>query len=236
MIRARISTVRGHFAAAFVSARSRWTEREGLVLSLTDEAGHTGLGEASPLPGFSRETLAECRTQLSAFQAFPDLDGDAPTLARAIGEASARLKAPAARHALETALFDLAGRRRGEPVWWLLRAASGAPQTVPSLLPLAGVIPLDNPAATAQRARRALARGLRTLKFKIGSDLPAEIEALRAVRAAVGEAIELRLDANRAWPAAEAHAAADALVSLRPEFIEEPSDGSGRQLARAAGP
>ena len=32
-------------------------EREGLIIILTDLNGHTGMGEISPLPGFSRETL-----------------------------------------------------------------------------------------------------------------------------------------------------------------------------------
>ena len=32
-------------------------QREGLVLILTDADGHIGIGEISPLPGFSRETI-----------------------------------------------------------------------------------------------------------------------------------------------------------------------------------
>jgi o-succinylbenzoate synthase len=232
MITSTLRTVRGRMAAPFASARSRWTEREGLLLTLTDDQGRTGVGEASPLPGFSRDTVAECRSELSALATFPDLDGD---LASAVAEASARLEAPAARHALETALFDLAGQRRGEPVWWLLRAASGAPKAVPPMLPLAGLIQLDDPERSAARARRALARGLRTLKLKIGRNFPAELEALQAVRRAVGAGVELRLDANRAWSASEARAALDVLAPLRPEFVEEPTDDlSGEWPVRLA--
>ena len=32
-------------------------QRDGLILILTDTSGHFGMGEISPLPGFSRETM-----------------------------------------------------------------------------------------------------------------------------------------------------------------------------------
>ena len=39
--------------------------REGLLLQLqADEGGELGWGESSPLPGFSRESLAEAADQL----------------------------------------------------------------------------------------------------------------------------------------------------------------------------
>jgi O-succinylbenzoate synthase len=40
-------------------------KREGLVVKLTNPDGMVGWGEVAPLPGFSRETLEEVRTQFS---------------------------------------------------------------------------------------------------------------------------------------------------------------------------
>ena len=39
--------------------------RSGLLVELTDDDGRTGLGETSPLPGFSDETLDEAVAQLT---------------------------------------------------------------------------------------------------------------------------------------------------------------------------
>ena len=38
-------------------ARRSWPERESLLLRLSDEGGQRGLGEATPLPGYSPDRL-----------------------------------------------------------------------------------------------------------------------------------------------------------------------------------
>ena len=43
--------------------------RAGLLVSVEDEQGHAGIGEAAPLPGLHRETLAEASAQLVALAA-----------------------------------------------------------------------------------------------------------------------------------------------------------------------
>ncbi|MEW5993410.1 MAG: hypothetical protein AB1744_03345, partial [Candidatus Zixiibacteriota bacterium] len=40
------------------------TGREGIIIELSDDAGHVGLGEVSPLAGFSLESLDEAIAQL----------------------------------------------------------------------------------------------------------------------------------------------------------------------------
>ena len=224
MIRSRLQRFHGRMSAPFVNAHERFVEREGLLFTLTHESGAEGQGEASPLPGFSRDTLEQCGAELETVRDFPSLFGSPKTVVQAIAEASSALSMPAARHALETALFDLAGKLRGEPVWWLLRAASGGPQHVPSLMPLAAVIPMGEPEATVEQALATVARGVRTLKLKVGRDLTRELETLRSVRRAVSGGVELRLDANRAFGAAQAREALAAFAPLRPELVEEPSD------------
>jgi O-succinylbenzoate synthase len=39
-------------------------DRRGLVVTLTDEMGHVGFGEASPLPDYSPDTLLQCERAL----------------------------------------------------------------------------------------------------------------------------------------------------------------------------
>lgn len=73
--------------------------RPGFLLRLFDDLGRTGVGEASPLPGRSPDTPADCRAALARLPPAMDLPSTPP----------------AACFALETALLDLHGELRGEP-------------------------------------------------------------------------------------------------------------------------
>jgi hypothetical protein len=46
------------------NARRTWTERAAQLITLQSDDGTRGFGEASPLPGFSRDTLEECGAAL----------------------------------------------------------------------------------------------------------------------------------------------------------------------------
>src|SRR5690606_7471447 len=53
-------------------ARHTWRERRVLRLTLSDGAGHVGVGDAAPLPGFSPETLDAVRSDLETLpRSFP---------------------------------------------------------------------------------------------------------------------------------------------------------------------
>src|SRR5262249_35984760 len=91
----------------------------GAWLELRDDAGRTGFGEASPLPGFSIDSLDDAVRAMDRFVVDrPRLD---EVTGEAIGGAAADLApTPAARFAVETALFDLAGQARGASIAELL--------------------------------------------------------------------------------------------------------------------
>lgn len=191
------------FSAPIVSAQLSATGR-GLLLELRDSAGRIGRGEASPLPGYSSDTLAECESALRA----ADWTLGVPTLAP-----------PAAQMAAETALLDLHGQREGQPIHVLL---GGRP---------AATVPLASLVADLPAARAALARGVRTLKVKIGMDPARELALLRAMRNERGDDFALRLDANRRLPAAHAPRLLAALAPLGVEYVEEPTPPDAPLLA-----
>lgn len=242
------------------NARRQWRRRDGLLLRLTSEDGAVGLGEASPLPGYSTETLERCAEGLRQlpwealsfaldehWTQTPDrceeglrrLSGE--TLSFGLGDgplalsaATERVLAPlpaAARCAVETALLDLAAQRRGVPLATLLRGETPAPVAVSALL--TG----ESPDAVLGSARAAVGRGFTVLKLKLGRPDGAEWElaAVRLLRQRLGPAIGLRLDANRAWSLAEASERLAALAELRPELIEEPL-ADVRELLRLRSP
>jgi o-succinylbenzoate synthase len=196
--------------------------RSGLLLAVEDERGRIGLGEASPLPGYSPDDLPSCQAALAGLDAsaLGALTADGTELGPALRAASAVIpeRLPAARHALETALLDLLAQAQGAPLWALLARAVGR-RDVPSLVPLAVLIDGPNPVGAA---RSAVERGARTIKLKLGRRaFSEELACIVALRAALGPAIQLRLDVNRRWRGSEALAQLAALAHLRPELVEE---------------
>jgi L-alanine-DL-glutamate epimerase-like enolase superfamily enzyme len=207
-----------------VTARGPWTSRESLVLTLRDRFGQVGRGEASPLPNYSRDDAAACRTALA--NALGKLDVPPPEedawdwLTRVLAPFEGSLAdLPSARFALETALVDLGARRMGLSVAeWLAGGRSLAP------IARSGLVDLASP-ELEEDARALVSREIRTLKAKMGArPLAHDLDALARLHAAVGEEVTLRLDANGGFRR-DPRAALEALAPFAPELVEEPTDG-----------
>ena len=206
------------------NARQVWRRRSGLLVDLYADAEH-GLGEASPLPGYSTDTLADAETALAGL--------NVRSLWRALQlpKIQAALKAvaellpstlPAARMALETAALDWRARRDGVSAAALLGVG---PRGERALAWLVG--------ATAHAdLRSAEVAGYRHFKLKIGApgDLAAEMATVMEVRRSLSSDSRLRLDANQSWTEAQAQFACRALAATEVEFIEEPCRGLTRPL------
>jgi L-alanine-DL-glutamate epimerase-like enolase superfamily enzyme len=95
---------------------------------------------------------------------------------------------------LDLALWDLAGKITGQPVWRLL---GGRTDRVPAY---ASSATLRDPGAMAEAAETYLARGFRGLKLRFHrGDWRDDIKALEAVRARIGDKLELMVDCNQGW-------------------------------------
>jgi o-succinylbenzoate synthase len=208
------------------NARRDWRRRSGLLVELCVGAEH-GLGEASPLPGYSPDTLAEAEAALAA------LDVGALEHALERPEILVALKAvgdllpstqPAARMALETAALDWRARREGVSAAALLGAAPHAER------PLAWLVTATDHTA----AHVARAAGYRQFKIKMGApaDLAAELAGVKGLGPALGAGSRLRLDANRSWTEPQAHYVCRemAAMDVELEFIEEPCRESSGPL------
>ncbi len=118
-----------------------------------------------------------------------------------------------AKGAVETALWDLAAKRRGVP---LARLLGGVRETIEVGISL-GI--QASPEKLVEKARAALERGYRKVKIKIAPGL--DHEYLRAARAALGPSAPLMADANNAYTLADADRLA-ALDDLGLLMIEQP--------------
>ncbi len=223
LVRVRSVCFGGELERAVRNARATWLRREGLLVELTGSRDEVGEGEASPLPGLSRESLGDCRAALGRLPLTElQIDEAAPFAAWLAETSRIRRGLPAAaRFALEAAALDLRGRAAGVPAWALL-VSDALVAPAPRAL---GVLLLgESPAQVVAEAAAARERGIRCLKLKVGAPgaLERELSLARAARAAAPE-LCLRLDVNRALPLARALPALERFASLGCELVEEPA-------------
>jgi L-alanine-DL-glutamate epimerase-like enolase superfamily enzyme len=191
-------------------------ERELLAVSLSDEDGVTGYGEAAPLQPYDGVSIERVEAALERYR--PVLESAAGANGAEIVDACRRADdLPEAFAAIDLALWDRAGRRVGRPVASLLTDTPARSVAVNATLSA-----LDR-AGAAEQAARAIERGFSCLKVKVGTGDDAGRVA--AVRAAGGPRVTLRLDANGAWTVAQAVRAIEALSPVGLELVEEPVHG-----------
>jgi o-succinylbenzoate synthase len=182
--------------------------REGFLVEY-DHRGETGLGEATPLPGWT-ESLDACERALSRAL---DADGghSAALLTFDAGET------PAARHGFATALLDADARADGIPLCeWFEGPAH-------SSVPVNATVGDADSEATGERARAAVDAGFDCLKLKVGArPVDADCDRLAAVREAVGDDVTLRADANGAWDPETAERAFERFADYGVAYVEQP--------------
>ncbi len=212
------SSYRVTLAAPARAGRARTRERLGSIVRVAG-GGETGVGEASPLPGYAPDTLddaVEAISRLGAETPGERIDLEAPIRPQAERIATRLPEGlPSARFAVETALLDLVGQVLGLPLRALL--SPGEPARA---VPVAALVELGDRAA----AERALDAGFTALKVKLSGPEGAErdVESLRELRRMAGAGVELRADANRAFTADEAADVLARLEGIELSFVEEP--------------
>jgi D-galactarolactone cycloisomerase len=120
---------------------------------------------------------------------------------------------------VDIALWDLAGKAAGQPVWRLLGGMGR--RHVPAY---ASSINWAEDARVEAEVRSALARGFRQIKVKIGAPAARAIARVRQVRRLAGDNVLLAVDANWAYDADEAMRVGRVLCDLDYGWFEEPVD------------
>lgn len=198
-------------SGAFTISRGAKTEAAVIVVEISD-GSRRGRGECVPYGRYG-ESLESVGWEIE--QATPAIaDGmDRAGLQRA-------LKAGAARNAIDCALWDLEAKETGSTVTALARLRPPAPVTT------AYTLSLDTPENMAAAARRS---SRPVLKLKLGAEH--DIERLRAIRAAVPEAV-LIADANEGWTRANLEENLRACEAANVALVEQPLPASEDEILR----
>lgn len=120
--------------------------------------------------------------------------------------------------AVDTALWDMKGRRLGTPLWRLLGGAD------PRVRAYAGNIDLNFPVERlVEGGLASVEAGFRSVKMRLGRPTLAEdIARVGAMREALPDAIEMMADANEAWRVDQAVRAMHMLRPFDLVWLEEP--------------
>ena len=179
-----------------------------------------GVGETQPLVGFqgcaeSHATIVPTIRDRIA-PVVMGRDAAAPgAVVRSIDEAVSG--SPYAKAAVVDALYDLAARAWGVPLYQLLGGCFR------ERIPVVWTIGIGDPREMAEEARRAVDRGFRLIKLKVGARRADEdARAIEAVRNAVGPDVGIRVDANGALGFDQALALLRRLAGFDLELVEQP--------------
>lgn len=199
------------------------TDRPAVFIEATDEDGATGWGEVwCNFPGCGAEHRARLVQSVMApllegrrFDQGPHEAWDMLTRATAVLAIQSGEPGPMAQAiaGIDLALWDLAARRAGQPLW---RHLGGERARIPVYA--SGI----NPDGADQTALAMRAEGHRAFKLKVGFGGERDLANLRALRAALGEAPMLAVDANQGWNLDEARAMAPRLAPFGLAWLEEP--------------
>ncbi|KFG72888.1 mandelate racemase [Streptomyces mutabilis] len=186
-----------------------------LVRVHTDE-GLVGTAEAPPRPYTYGETQQSIVAVIGKVFT-PQITGLSPLerqqvharLDRTVGN-------PTAKAAIDMALWDIIGQAARMPVSELLGGWSDAMR----VSHMVGFAPTQEMVAEAERIRDTY--GITTFKVKVGRQpYTQDVEACRALRAALGEDVSLYIDGNRGWSASDSARALRDMVDLNLDFAEE---------------
>jgi O-succinylbenzoate synthase len=191
MVRASYITYPLVFIRPAGTSRGVLEQKPCWFISLTTTGGQTGMGEVSFIPGLSLVGREEMETQLEHTCQLINSGEIDP------GRALPSL--PGVQFALETAMRDL--ETGGGQILYRSSFTEGV-----AGIPTNGLIWMGTKPFMVSQIREKMKLGFRVLKLKVGSlAFSEELELLRWIRSEFGaDDLEIRLDANGAWTAAEA--------------------------------
>jgi L-alanine-DL-glutamate epimerase-like enolase superfamily enzyme len=186
-----------------------------LVRVHTDE-GITGVGEVPPLPPLSPESQPVI-LDVQKKWLVPALLGKDPFELEEIWKRMDFI-APTysmAKASIDMALWDIMGKSLNMPVHRLLGGSK------PEKIPNVGLVGIDEPEVVADVASEFVSDGYRGIRLKIAPGQ--DVECVAAVREAIGDDVDLRVDCNQGYRVSEAVKMIRNIEPYGIEMVEQPT-------------
>ena len=211
----------------------RSVKRDAVLVRVETEEGHVGWGEAhhGRCPGAIAKLLDTTMRELVLGLDASDVTGvwarvyKMQLASHGVGAAAAM-----ALSGLDMALWDLRCQAAGWPLYKLL---GGAAKPIKAY---AGGIALgwQEPALLAEEALGHIATGYRAIKLRVGDTAAKDIARVRAVRKAVGDDIDILVDANTNYSLDDVRKVMPAYEEAAVGWLEEPFPPQDRRAYAAA--
>lgn len=198
------------------------TSTVALLVRVTTTQGEQGWGEVwCNFPRFSAYNRAVVLTKViqpylksrsfsGPHEAFAAMNAAANVLRLQSGDTGAIASAIAG---VDIALWDIVGKREGQPIWKLLGGKVGVIDTYASLARSHGA---------DEMIEDGMKRGFRGFKLRCWGNPDQHIGAYHKARAQIGPDMELMTDCNSSWDLDKAAEWSMAFDGLNMSFIEEP--------------
>ena len=191
------------------------TYAENVLIKVSTDEGLVGYGEAAPIPFVTGETVDSAIAAIRALT--PGLIGMDPLDIEKIHAVmdKAFYGNGSAKCAIDLAMYDLAGKKAGLPVYKLLGGYSNEVQNDIT-------VSISSPEEMAETAKNYVEeKGFHILKVKAGICVEDDIRAMKLIREAVGPSIRLRVDANQGYDVNDAVYAMEEFKKLGVEAVEQ---------------
>lgn len=200
----------------FVTSLGALEAVESVIVRISTTDGFVGWGECNPFWSINGETQETCMAvgkhiaKAIIGHDAADIEGLHARMDRLIF-ANNSIKS-----AFDIACHDIAAQAAGLP---LHRFFGG---TVERTLITDYTVSLGTKEDMAADAQAIIRSGFQVIKVKLGGGAQEDIERILAIRAAIGEAIPLRIDANQGWSPEQAILVLNALGDANIQHCEEP--------------
>lgn len=200
-----------HFKQPAGTSRGVYTERRIWLVTISD-GERIGVGECAPLPNLSCDDIPNYTEVLRRFCDEVERTGELDT--------EALRDYPSMLFGLETALMDVRCKMEDGRSLLFDNAFSRGEVGIP----INGLVWMGSFEEMRERIEQKLAQGFHCVKLKIGAiDFNAELELVRRIRERFSlHEVELRVDANGAFPFEEALYKMELLSQYALHSIEQP--------------
>ena len=192
------------------------TGAENIIVKITTDTGISGWGEASPFAPITGDSV---ESNYVTAQALANLiKGKDPLAieARMAEINGSTVGEPSIRSAFDMALYDIAAKAAGLPLY---RFLGGEKRELRTDLTIGMQATVEETVAEAQKI---LDSGFDAIKMKVGRAGLADVPHVKAVRELTGPDIAIKIDSNQGWDYATAVANIRAMVPLNLDYSEQP--------------
>jgi D-galactarolactone cycloisomerase len=197
------------------AAAIQWPKMETLFVKVTTDDGIVGWGEGFGLAacGITKAAVEKAIAPLAVGRDPSDITALMTEIAYKQRNCSRNGPVGFALSALDIALWDIAGKRAGQPLYRLL----GGTEAVERMPAYASLLRYGNADVVRRNSAKAVERGYRNVKLhEVGAT------EIAAAREAIGPNIVLTVDASCAWTVPQAVDIAKKLKPCDLTWLEEP--------------